>query len=207
MEEIPEHWRHYYEKLEDRGWYNLDTHKPVENPFGIKFDYYEPSKLQIEGDSLERLRVLLLDLGINDNNILLARLYWELSRRTNSSSFYDKLKGEKLFNIAATSISPENLSAILSDVSKELPIEESEYIELAKILGTIIIRDNNNSRLDEYSRGKLIFSVKTFLYLQRRAKTGNGYELNDDELKNIEDAISQIVKDYDPNERTSVSVK
>ena len=207
MKEIPEHWRHYYEELEDRGWYNPDTHKPVENPFGIKFDYHEPSKLQIDGDSLERLRVLLLDLGINDNNILIARLYWELARRTGRSSFYDKLKGEKLFNIAAASTSPEELIAILSDVSKGLPIGEDEYIELAKILGTIIIKDNNNSRLDEYSRGKLISSAQTFLYLQRRAKTGNGYELNDDELKNIESVISEIVKNYDSDEKTSSSRK
>ena len=85
MREIPEHWRHYYEKLIDRGWIDPDTFEP---PVNISGELKSIPALPIDSVSLEQLRNLLLDLGIKDNNAIIAALYFDLGRRSKEVSFY-----------------------------------------------------------------------------------------------------------------------
>ena len=188
VSEIPEHWRNYYEKLIDRGWIDPDTLKPVEN-FNGKFK--EIPELPIDLESLKKLRDLLLDLGIKDNNAIIAWLYFELGRRSQKLSFYVGEEAKHLFDLGTKS-----MNAVKTDIesfNEALPISEEEYINLATILGRLAIIDTANENKDESEKKYSMKIPMAFLYLQGRARIGSGFKLNDN-IDAIENNITEILE-------------
>lgn len=180
MKDIPDHWRHFYEKLFYRGWIDEDTHEPFADVNG-KFNSIP--ELSIDDNSLEVLRKLLLDLGIRDNNSIIAGLYFELARRSRKVNFYSD-NAKSLFELDKKSA---------WDSVEPLPVSENDYKKIALLLGKIAISDSDYKKVDEMDKryGEII--PRTFCYLQRRAREGNGFNM-DDEIDVIENKIIGILE-------------
>ena len=180
---IPEHWRNYYEKLIDRGWIDPDTLKTIPSH---KEKISQISLLPIDDESLIKLRDLLLDLGIKDDNIIITELYFELGRRSKNISFYHNEEAETLFNrgILKSNATKDDWN----NINKPLPIDEDKYIDIALLLGRLAIDDKEKDEI----YGMIIPS--SFLYLQNRARNGNGYKLNND-IDKIENTISVMLEE------------
>ena len=188
MTEIPEHWRHYYEKLIDRGWVDPDTFKP---PVNISGKVEPIPTLPIDSVSLEQLRKLLLDLGIKDNNAIIARLYFELGRRSKDVNFYVGDEARHLFDLGTKN--GEKTKKDIDDASEPLPVGEADYVKTALLLGKLAINDSDDKNKDEIEKKYSEIIPRTFLYLQRRSREGNGFKLND-EIDMIENSVIRILE-------------
>ena len=189
MTEIPEHWRHYYEKLIDRGWIDPDTLKPIVNVSG---EVKSIPTLPIDSVSLEQLRKLLLDLGIKDNNAIIARLYFELGRRSREVPFYvDDDDARHLFDLGTKN--GKEAKKDFANVSDPLPVSENDYAQMALLLGQLAINDSDDKNKDETEKKYSEIIPRTFLYLQRRARECNGFKLNA-EIDAIESDIIGILE-------------
>ena len=185
--EIPNHWRHYYEKQIDRGWIDPDTLEPVVERSG---KFKEIPELPIDFEALKKLRDLLLDLGIRDNNAIIADLYFELGRRSKKLSFY--IGGAKdLFEIGTKNRNTAKTN--MESFNEQLPIVEDEYINLASLLGKLTIADSDDKNKDESEKQYSMKIPLTFLYLQKRARIGSGFKLND-AIDAIENSITEMLE-------------
>ena len=198
MTEIPEHWRHYYEKLIDRGW--LDP-KTLKSPVNVSGEVKPIPALPIDSVSLEQLRNLLLDLGIKDNNAIIAHLYFELGRRAKDVNFYVGDDARHLFDLGTKNSSMAKTD--LANISEPLPVSETDYVKTALLLGKLAINDSDDKNKDEIERNYREIIPRTFLYLQRRAREGSGFKLND-EIDAIENGIVEILEQKDAEKGNTI---
>ena len=196
---IPEHQRKRYEEEVNRGWRDPDTYEvidlatqqPIRDTEPIKFSYIP--KLAIKGESLHELMESLLNLGLNDNNKIITKLYFEMIRRGPSITGSDRKREKQLYDLVLKK--EPDVKTNMKDISEPLPIDEPEYIRMATLLGKLTIDDSVNISMlgEEY---KPILS-STFLYLQNRARNANGFKLNevlDDMENNITALLAEIIK-------------
>ena len=182
---IPNQWIEYWKKSVDRGWVDPYTLKPIPDQKNIS----EIPSLPIDNESLTRLRDLLLDLGIKDNNIIITKLYFELARRSNSVSFYEPDVARTLYD---RGIQMENATEDdWNSVSEPLPIKEKDFIDIASLLGKLAIKDKGE--IDKSYRMIIPYS---FLYLLDRARNGNKFSISE-EINGLENTIFLMFEETD----------
>ena len=182
---IPEQWGDYWRKSVDRGWVYPDTLKPIPDRKNIS----EIPSLPIDDESLTRLRDLLLDLGIKDNNIIITKLYFELARRSNGVSFYEPDLARTLYD---RGIQMENATEDdWNSVSEPLPIKEKDFIDIALLLGKLAIKD----KFEIDKRYRMIIP-SSFLYLLDRARNGNKFSISE-EINGLENTVILMFEETD----------
>lgn len=207
---LPEHWKKYYLKFADRGWFDLETGKWIEE----KKEKNTTLPLPISIEDSTTLSAYLLQLGILDKSPQISAVFFELIRRVTNGSLHvidfpnnDEVK--KLWDIGQsqnceipefTSDNQDSFDErIKVDLSNhahpysKLPITQEDYTKLAKLLGNLAIEDNkNNDNKDHYDKMQSLLFPKLFLYLNSRAKNGNHFEF-DDELLELETNVKAIM--------------
>ena len=203
MKEIPEHWKNFYLKLEDRGWIDENGDPIKQTP---KFDDHKISKINIPEEEYLEIMNLLLDLSIQDNNPQIAEAYFELIRRgqhiTKTSMWTEKAR--QLYNIGMNkNQNPTNISYEQSDSLQErikcdvsginpnpIPMEKDDYDRLIHLFGALIVNDKIDPKDIHSKIGHKNF-VELFLNLQDRATRFNEYE-PDNELSEITTKIKEM---------------
>ena len=179
---LPEHWQGFAEKMvDDRGW--PYPNESVELAVSEARKYNKP-KLPITTDNLNLLMQLLLDLGINDSNSTISKLYFYLCSRLSSNDekerFWNCDNASQLFKIGM-----EIRSEGETDLNKALPCEESVYQQIALLLGNLA---KDDSAADDNT------IPWAFLYLQGRARNGNLFRLNG-EIDKIESDVIMMLEE------------
>ena len=213
--DLPEHWKRYYRKFEERGWFNTETGEWIQEK---KAEFNKVSALPITIEDYTNLSTNLLKLGIKDRNPQISEVYFELQRRAvwGNSYYIEQSKEDEgtLWDIGmeqhsrASEVSnnkqgsfDERVKVDLPDpvfTRNRLPIEQTEYNQMIKILGNLAINDNVvDENKDRYDKRQSLLFAKLFLNLQARVRKTSQFK-TDDELSKIEMNVNSIMKD---NER------
>lgn len=217
-----------YNKLEDEGtgYYIPPATDSDKHQFQHFFPQQQPihiiPNLPISENEYKDLNLLLLDLGLDDHNSFVADAYFELLRRSVSSTYgphyylkNDTAKENKLYNIGICAI-PKTIDGNTSKESNDfkkmlqkdstsiihpsdpLPIQQETYCQLLRLLGTLSIQDHNNysqtpNNYDTYEKKQSQVFPRLFIYLQNRAKKGNKFDISDKKILEIEEQIKKIL--------------
>ena len=147
-------------------------------------------KLHIDPETLEKIKTLLIKLGNTDINPIVSKLYFTLSAGCQDQTFYTAEGAEQLFAIGQ--MPDQDIETYYEDTSKPLPIGETEYIELAGLLGNAVVNDKE-VYIDDEMAGYSITILGAFQHLQKRARNANGFQLTP-YIDGLEDEINKILE-------------